>query len=233
MKCNFATQKGLSDASLWAKDMKNYFENKYFDQLSRYFMVDYAKGYPLILFQEGYRNNRLMEDGNPGDNTEENFYFSVTTMMMILAEQSVYLHSSDSQELFHKASGWPMFSAGLVGFDQHSLLMLKEAELAPNIKEALAYLDVFNCAADFFCELFCSILDGQYKKDDNVSERLTDNITNKNLIMAQMRTFVNQVVTIIQEGINSQDDNWASVLNRLYGGTKIKCFSIENKKSKV
>lgn len=162
IKRELTESKTLSGYCVDKKFIIDYFHTQYFADMGKYFKVKNNNDYPIILFLP-YYNNRRLQDGNPAGSMNGNFVFSAIFLWMILVVKSLWhIGGKDIAEAFHRSCGWPLISSGPGGgFEISSMLMLKEAGIAPTAEESLLFLKTIDDVFFVMDEIFHQILNGR------------------------------------------------------------------------
>ena len=201
-------QKGLTGIRIDNYIYTDYLDNSFKEQCGCYFNDQRDNGYPTIL-SVGYHANHRLLDGQPGRTVTENFMFSVTILLMILAEKSIEKHASDMQADFHRACQWPLISVGPGGgYMIPAMQMLEEAGLAPSYNDVLYYEEILSTAEVHIGDRFNSIING--KTDFIVDPECADVF--KNLdgrickeIKQEFKEMVQQVHQWLQEKLKREE----------------------------
>lgn len=138
---------------------------KEFPKLLRWFYPSMSSDGRVILFakredNEDRRFYRLIEGPGELDSTGE-YFFSVSVFFTCLIPQVLAkCISYKAMDMFFKASGWPLMSAGLGG-QVSAELWLKESKLMPEVKEVDWYNALLDIVTDFFVNEVTSFLEGE------------------------------------------------------------------------
>jgi len=142
----------MKDIEFTAEDVAGYYHGDFARDLSGYFEIEGPhsyRDYSMVLFMDrvkgfaGSPTERVNRLGPPfyfsmggSRNVPHNFVFAGIVLHMILVSQSLRANvGMGAAEDFHRASGWPLFSAGMAGSDYDAMKMIAEAHLAPNAAE--------------------------------------------------------------------------------------------------
>lgn len=162
IKRELAESETLSGYSVDKRFIMDYFHTQYFADMEKYFKVNRRADYPMILTLS-YHDNRRLQDGDPAGSINGNFVFSAIFLWMILVVKSLWhIGGEEIAEAFHRSCGWPWISSGPGGgFEISSMLMLKEAGIAPTAEESLLFLKTMNEVFFVMNEIFNQILNGR------------------------------------------------------------------------
>lgn len=229
-------QTGMSGIQFCPKMFVEYIEKDFTPQFNLYFNNhNLSEGYSKILCLDYIHQKRII-DGKPGKSIQENIMFSVTTLFMIFAEQSIELYAPYSQELFHKASGWPLIYSGPGGgYMIHGMMMIDIAGLAPLYEESLFYISALDSAEQYMTEYFNSIINNKPRDPQNkeVYDKLNASIdsSKKKLIKKQMLEFILQSKCIIKKHIENPNLSWQQIITILYEGFTIDKCALDNRRT--
>ncbi len=151
---------GLSGITFTTGSFWDYYNNKFFTHLRKYFSVICQNGSECVLHMPDRQNNRLGNE-TPSDNPQENFLFSAILIYMIIAQQAILENAPEAEADFHRCTLWPQLCSGPgVGPYLHALAMLEEARLLPRKSEALLLAEAVDVVFPIMHQFFCSVING-------------------------------------------------------------------------
>lgn len=235
-KREYTFQTGLSGINFTSSAYVEYFNTRFLNHLHKYFHVgEWNKDYLVVPCMHATENKRLY-DGKVSDDPQENFFFAVTVLMMILAGQSMSLYAEDHRVDFHKCSGWPMLLSGPGGGDMlNAMYMLEYSGLAPSYNEMFYFLDAWHIASEYLLGIFNSFLNGTtgFMANPELGKEFYMKLDGKkcSIIKRQMKEFVNQIDYVIKEKIGNPKMSWKQHVTELFGGFNLEDCSLKKLKN--
>ena len=160
-------------------EYKNFYFNR-FPQALQWYYPSWEKKYNTILHADRQFNEYrslnpsiLLACGSHCNkdfySSEEEYYFSASVYFLCLIPHAIAKIAGDStRDLFYKASGWPMLSAGLGGLVSPEQ-WLKESKLEPSEYEVQFYNELLDIILPFHCSEITDFLSGGQSSADKKS----------------------------------------------------------------
>ena len=172
--------------------------------------------YLKILFVP-FNNNHRWEDGNPGGSAKDNFMFAAIFLYMTLAEQSILKYAKESENDFHRSTGWPLIYSGPgAGPYLHPLRMLEYAGLSPMKYEAPLLAEMTKHIFPYLRQEMFTILNGRedFMKDTAAGKRLNEAIINRKRhnVKEYMKKGEKEILELLDTWTVSSAHRWSEIL---------------------
>lgn len=175
-----------------------YYKREFSNDLKNYFSIEGPRSYrdySMVLYMDehgvkgcmGCPARNIIEDKTSGVNipvvdSKNCYIFAGLVMNMILASQAICTVCGREVVCdFHRATGWPLFSAGMAGPDYEAARMIAEAGLAPKPVEVNSFRAMLSVVTPYMMEEVRQFLDGQSPSNINNAAyaRLRDAVRGK------------------------------------------------------